>query len=295
MDEQRRASLLDDLATDAGRRRDDFLTDAGRKFVRFLDANKSRLKDLGGLVLIDDEPDYLFVTEEGAFRSRTRYQDESGRWVAESEDIEDASELVEIYNPADLYAAFQDAAAAEAAGEEATAAEEEAEEAEEAAAEEAEAELPVEMDEDEEEVGEPGLDDDWPEPVPAPATNEEAARQLYDLALTFQERSQLREAQLLDDFGLASENLAGMLGDAKIVEDEDERIWFRASGAFEGEVVPEEDEEGNPVWQTLTTPDDFVQFYDPTDLFGDLAESIAEQHPHVAPELGDDAGANDEA
>ena len=132
------------------------------------------------------------------------------------------------------------------------------------------------------------------EPVPAPASANEAARLLYDLALTFQERSQLREAQLLDDFGLASENLAAMLGDAKIVEDEDERIWFRASGAFEGEVVPEEDEEGNPVWQTLSTPDDFVQFYDPTDLFGDLAESIAEAHPHVAPELEGDAGASDE-
>ena len=34
-----------------------------------------------------------------------------------------------------------------------------------------------------------------------------------------------------------------------------------------------------------------VQFYDPTDLFGDLAEALAEQFPDVAPELdGDDEG-----
>lgn len=288
MDEQKRASLLDDIATDASRRREDFLTDAGRQFVRFLDANKSRLRELGGLVLIDDEPEYLFVTEEGTFRSRSRFQDADGRWQAEVEDIEDGAELVEIYNPADLYAAFMDAAEAEAAGD----ASPDSDAGEVAAA---EGDLVASP----EELGEPGdepvLDEDWTEPVPAPATREEAARLLYDLSLTFQERSQWREAQLLDDFGVASEYLAAMLGDAKIVEDEDERIWFRASGAFEGEVVPEEDEQGKPVWQTLTTPDDLVQFYDPTDLFGDLAEAIAEQHPYVAPEIEGEAGADDEA
>ena len=75
MDEQKRAAALDDLAADAARKRESFLDDAGRQFVRFIDANKYRLRDLGGLVLIDDETDYLFVTEEGTFRSRTRYQD----------------------------------------------------------------------------------------------------------------------------------------------------------------------------------------------------------------------------
>ena len=41
---------------------------------------------------------------------------------------------------------------------------------------------------------------------------------------------------------------------------------------------------------------DLVQFYDPTDLFGDLADAIAELHPHVAPELEDDAtGTDDES
>jgi len=56
------------LSADAGRRSNEFLDDAGRKFVRFLEANKYRLKDLGGLVLIDDEPDYLFVSDDGTFR-----------------------------------------------------------------------------------------------------------------------------------------------------------------------------------------------------------------------------------
>ena len=164
--------------------------------------------------------------------------------------------------------------------------------------------MDLEEDEDEDDTApepelpadEPDLVDDWTTPVPAPATRDDAARLLYDLALTFQERSQWREAQLLDDFSVASERLAAMLGDAKIVDDEDERLWFKASGTFEGEVVPDTDETGEtgePVWQTLSVPDDFVQFYDPTDLFGDLAEALAEQYPHVAPEFEDD-GADDE-
>ncbi len=115
--DDKRASILEDLAVDAARRRDEFLADAGRQFVRFLDSNKSRLKDIGGLVLIDEEPDYLFVSEEGTFRSRTRYQDENGEWVSETEDIEDGADLVEIFNPADLYAAFVDAVEAEVAAE----------------------------------------------------------------------------------------------------------------------------------------------------------------------------------
>src|SRR6185503_19987274 len=41
--------------------------------------------------------------------------DITGEWVSETEVIESASELVELYNPADIYAAFAEAAR-EAAG-----------------------------------------------------------------------------------------------------------------------------------------------------------------------------------
>jgi hypothetical protein len=118
---------------------------------------------------------------------------------------------------------------------------------------------------------------------------------LYDLALTFQERSQRSEARLLDDFQESSEGLAAALGDNLILEDEDERLWFRADGSFEAEVVPEVEGE-EATWQALSSSDEMVQFYDPTDLFGDLAEALADQYPGVAPELGgdeDDGGADE--
>lgn len=286
MDEQQRAALLGEIATEAGVERSSFLTDAASQFVAFLDANNERLKELGGLVLIDDEPEYLSITDEGTFRSRTRFQDDDGEWVSEDEEIESGGELVEIYNPADLYAAFADAARVEAGLDpQPTAAEDLLKTAGVAS------EMGVDQDED--------LDDEeWIDHIPTPTDKPEAARYLYDLALTFQERSQRSEARLLDDFQDASQGLASVLGDSKVLEDEDERLWFKGGGSFEAEVVPEYDEQGEPQWQSLVTPEDMVQFYDPTDLFGDLAEAIAEEYPSVAPELddnGDELSADDEA
>jgi len=288
MDDQKRATLLDDIAADAGRRRDAFLDEAGRQFSRFIDANKYHLRDLGGLVLIDDDPEYLSVTEEGTFRSRTRFQDESGEWVSETEEIKDGAGLIEVYNPADLYAAFVDAARDEDELHDDELHDDELPD---------EADPTIEEEPESEEEAAPALDDDWVDNVPTPRDKPHAARLLYDLALTFQERSQVDQAQLLDDFQDVSAGVAGMLGDSRVIEDDDERLWFRASGTFDGEVLPERDDAGDgagePEWLPLKTPDDMVQFYDPTDLFGDLAEAVADTYPEVAPELdeGDEGGA----
>jgi hypothetical protein len=128
-----------------------------------------------------------------------------------------------------------------------------------------------------------------------PANAEEAAGRLYDLALTFQERSQHTEARLIEQFESVVQDLSPMLGDVMILDDEDERLWLKRNGRFEAEVVPEPEEDGSPAdgeWKRLSSPDDMVEFYDPTDVFGDLAEALAESFPHVV-EGGDD-DANDE-
>jgi hypothetical protein len=51
------------------------------------------------------------------------------------------------------------------------------------------------------------------------------------------------------------------------------------------EVVPEDDAESGR-WRKLGTPDEIVEFYDPTDVFGDLADTLAEAFPS----LGEPAG-----
>ena len=132
----------------------------------------------------------------------------------------------------------------------------------------------------------------------APVDAEDAARRVYDLALTFQERSQHSEARLIEQFEGAAQDLALVFGDVMILDDDDERLWLKRNGRFEAEVVPErdpddpDDREGD--WRRLSTPDTLVEFYDPTDVFGDLAEALADSFPAVAEDEDDEDDDEDE-
>ena len=81
-----RNDLLGELAADAALERQDFLVRSAEQLHRFLDANRDRISELGGLTLIDEDPDYLSIAPDLTFRSRTRFQDETtGDWVSETE------------------------------------------------------------------------------------------------------------------------------------------------------------------------------------------------------------------
>ncbi len=273
-----RNDLLGEIAADAALERSDFLVQSADQLRRFLERHRERIAAYGGLTLIDEEPDYLSIAPDSTFRSRTRFLDDlTGDWVSETEVIESAAELVELYNPADIFSAFSDAAK-EAAGL---------------------GESPTATDDvldaagvsPEETVTLGGEDpyaaaaDSWaagqPESVEL-ADDEAAARRLYDLALEYQERSQRTESRLLDDFEGAAATASNLIGELVIVDDDDERLMLTATGAFRAEVVPEEAE---GTWRTLSGPDELVEFYDPTDVFGDLADALADAYPSVAPEL----------
>jgi hypothetical protein len=273
-----RNDLLGEIAADAALERSDFLVQSTEQFRRFLDANKSRIDALGGLTLIDEDPDYLSIAPDMTFRSRTRYIDDlTGEWTSETEVIETAAELIELYNPADLYTAFAEAARdAAGLGQEPTAAPDMLESA------------GIGVDESMPPGG--GADpyaaaaDDWAAAQPAPLDaddDEIAAQRLYDLALEFQERSQRAESRLLEQFEEASSLLTARIGDLIINDDDDERLTLTASGAFSAEVLTEEENE----WRRLDTADQLVEYYDPTDVFGDLADALAEGYPSIAPEL----------
>jgi hypothetical protein len=290
-----RNDQLGELAADASLERSDFLVQASGQLRKFLQGNAERIADLGGLVLIDDEVDYLAVAADLTFRSRSRYLDEAtGKWVSETEVIENPSELIELYNLADIFASFEEATKSEAGlGEEPTAV----------------GDLLKSADIAPEETVALGAEnpyaeaaDEWAagrEYEEAPESEEEAAERLYDLALAFQERSQQTEAHLLEQFESAASSLTSVLGDLVIVDDEDERLTLRASGSFAAEVVPES-EAASGTWRKLDGPDDIVEFYDPTDIFGDLADTLAEAFPPLgetgpAREDGEDAEDGEEA
>jgi len=283
MTDERNAAMLGEIAAQAALERAAWINDAAEGLERFLKANRDRIAAVGGMVLIDDDPDYLSVAPDLSFRSRTRYQDEeTGAWVSETEVIESPSEIVELYNPAEIYAAFAEAARQEAGLP-----------AQPTGAEDLLATAGVSGTEAMDDDAWAGAADAWAEGEPQGALPDdpvELAGRLYDLALTWQERSQQSEARLVEQFADAAEPIARKLGDQLILDDEDQRLWFRASGSFEAEVVPEPDEDEGEVsgWVALKSPEEMVRFYDPTDLFGDLAETIAERWPEVAPELDEE-------
>jgi hypothetical protein len=271
-----RNDLLGEIAADAALERSDFLVQATEQLRRFLEANKGRIAELGGLTLIDEDPDYLSIAPDLTFRSRTRFVDElTGEWTAETEVIESASELVELYNPADIYAAFAEAARDAAGfGEEPTATPDMLEAA------------GIGLDEAVSTGPDPyaAAADDWAaaQPIPLDAEDDEvAAQRLYDLALEFQERSQRSESRLLEQFEDAAALLSGRIGDMIINDDDDERLTLTAAGEFKAEVLTEEENE----WRPLASADELVEYYDPTDVFGDLADALAEAYPSIAPEL----------
>ena len=288
-------SALGEIATEAALERTSFLSAAGKQLHDFLEANKPRIKEAGGLVLIDEDPDYLSVAPDGSFRSRTRYQDEvTGEWRSETEVIDTAAELVELYNPAEIFAAFAESAREQAGLP-----------AEPTGAEDLRESAGLSSDETVDvgvggttvaEEGYAKAADEWAASHTAlgePANAEEAASRLYDLALTFQERSQHTEARLIEQFETLVKDLSPFLGDMMILDDDDERLWLKRNGHFEAEVVPEADEDGakEGAWKRLSSPDDMVEFYDPTDVFGDLAEAIAESFPHVTGDEDSDSEA----
>ena len=258
--EGRRNAALADMARDAEIERSDFLVRAGEQLERFMATHQSRIRDLGGLVLIDDDPDYLAVAPDGTFRSRSRVFDEAtSQWIAETEVIETAAELAELYNPADILQAFADSQAEDAGIEDRTGGDGTAV---------ADGDLYAEV-ADQWAAGQPEVREARDEATAAVA--------LYELALDFQDRSQRTEAGLIEQFENAAASLLGLVSALVLVEDDDEHLSL-AVGGFRGRVIPE----GGTAWEDISSPDQIVRYYDPTDIFGDLAEAIADTYPAVA-------------
>ena len=86
------SAILGEIATEAAFERASFLTDAAAQFMRFLDSNRDRIAELGGLVLIDEDPDYLSVAQNLLVRHRkrslviviTNFRDEDGSELAQA-------------------------------------------------------------------------------------------------------------------------------------------------------------------------------------------------------------------
>ena len=113
------------------------------------------------------------------------------------------------------------------------------------------------------------------------------ASRLRAIAESFASRGERVEATLLEVFQKQAAPFADQCGDLSIKDAEDERLFFQADGYFAGKVVPDD---APATWRALETPLEVVDFYDPTDLFGDLADRLAEAYPSIGEPDDDHAG-----
>jgi len=74
-----------------------------------------------------------------------------------------------------------------------------------------------------------------------------------------------------------------------VTEDDDERLVLATGARFRASVLSEE----SGKWEALEDPGSIVEYYDPTDVFSDLADAIAEAWPSVAPGPGEGDEATD--
>ena len=244
---------------------------------KFIEANRGRINELGGLTLIDEDPDYLAVAADGTFRSRTRVPRRRSRTSGPPRPRSSRpppSSSSSTTRPTSTRRSPRPPARAPACRPSrpprATCSRRPGSASTRRSRSAATRTRPRPT------SGPP------PSPSAVEVDDDElAAQRLYDLALEYQERSQRSEARLLEQFEEAS--------DEPHREDrrpDHQRRRRRAAdpdgaGEFRAEVLTEEENE----WRPLKTAEELVEYYDPTDVFGDLADALAEAYPAIAPEL----------
>jgi len=263
--EPRRNALLAEMARDASLERSDFLVRAGEQLERFMTDQAARIQELGGLTLIDDDPDYLAVAPDGTFRSRSRvFRRRARRVDLRDRGHRDGRRARRALQPRGHPAGIRRRRARGRLERHAA-------------------------------RGGPGQRCNGirtpRRPTAGPPGNRRFARPTTSGArrprctswpLDFQERSQRAESGLIEQFENAAAGLLGEIGTLVIVDDEDEHLALEVGG-FRGKVIPE----GESTWQDIAGAEQIVRFYDPTDVFGDLAEALAEAYPEVS---GDGCG-----
>jgi hypothetical protein len=261
-----RLVALRELAEEAGLERRDFIVEAAEQIRRFLEANRERLREIGQITLVDDEQDFLrYHPVDQLWVTRLTYQDPAdGEWYDQEQEVDNLSELVELYNPADILQWLIEAArnpldhlapADELATEEAPPAEPE---------------------------------DDWQNELPADQRETLAAQRLWQLADAYRSQLQEQQAALLREFVGNAEDALRLTGDLVLLDEQDDTLVLRGDGRFEttlnlADMPPRPVEAIDPHRQGLTVTDakTVAEFYDPADVLQWVTESLSERYPAV--------------
>lgn len=261
-----RIAALRELAQEAELERRDFLYEATEQLRRFVDANRERLREIGPVRLVDDDQDYLLYNPvDETWTTRLTYQDPAdSEWYDEEQVVEAFSEVVELYNPADIFAWFM-----------------------EAARDPVNHLLPADELAAQEEVAEPS-DEDWQSGLPPTQQQTLAAQRLWQLADAY--RSQIGEAQkqILREFASNAEEVLGKTGDLVLLEEIEDVLILRADGRFETSLDLTDLPSGaaltidpHRVGLTVTDARVIAEFYDPSDVLQWVTDTLAERFPAV--------------
>ncbi len=261
-----RIVALRELAGEAELERRDFLYEATEQLRRFLDSNRDRLREIGRIKLVDDEQDYLlYHPVDDTWTTRLTYQDPAdSEWYDQEQVVETISELVELYNPADIFAWLLEASR------------------------DAPAHLmPADELAREEELVDPA-GDDWQADLPPSQQETLAAQRLWQLADAYRTQLATAQAQHLREFSANAEEVLRRTGDLTLLEEPEDMLILRADGRYETSLDlsdrPQEvvtTAEARRAGLAVTEARTIAAFYDPADVLHWVTEALAERYPAV--------------
>ena len=262
-----RLVALRELAAEAELERRDFLYEATEQLRRFLDTNRDRLREIGPIKLVDDDQDYLLYHPiDETWTTRLTYQDPAdNEWYDQEQLVDTISELIELYNPADIFAWLMEAS--KDAPSHLVAADELARE---------------------EELVDAEDGDDWQSELPANQQETLAAQRLWQLADAYRAQLGAAQAQILREFSANAEEVLRRTGDLSLLDETEDILVLRADGRFETSLDlsdrPREvltDVEARRSGLAVTEAKVIAEFYDPADVLHWVHEALAERYPAV--------------
>jgi len=261
-----RLTALRELAAEAELERRDFLYEATEQLRKFLEQNRERLREVGPIKLVDDEQDYLlYHPVDDTWTTRLTYQDPAdNEWYDQEQLVDSISELVELYNPADIFAWLMESAR------------------------DAPAHL-LAADElaHQEELVE-ARDDDWQAGLSSAQQETLAVQRLWQLADAYRAQLGAAQAQLLREFSANAEEVLRRTGDLVLLDEPDDILILRADGRYETSLDltdrPREvlgEVEARRSGLSVTEAKAIAEFYDPADVLHWVTEALAERYPAV--------------
>lgn len=262
-----RITALRELAAEAELERRDFIYEATEQLRRFLESNRERLREIGPIKLVDDEQDYLLYHPiDETWTTRLTYQDPAdNEWYDEEQIVDAVSEVVELYNPADIFAWL-----IEAARDPTTHL------------------LPADELAREETLVEEPDEPDWESELPSAQRDALAAQRLWQLADAYRGQIQAQQRGVLFEFAQNAEEVLKRTGDLVLLDETDDVLVLRSDGRFEtsldlSDMAPGSLPDAEAHRQGLTVADARVvaEYYDPSDVLHWVTDALTERYPAV--------------